>query len=128
MKFLLDTHLLLWAAIDSPKLSSSAREIICNVENELYFSAASIWEIAIKTSLGKPEFQVNSTLFCRTLLDNGYQELEITSRHVTATETLPKIHKNPFDRILIAQSYVEGITLLSTDEKVIAYGHTVRCV
>lgn len=125
MKYLLDTHLLLWAAADSPKLSASARTIIENEDNELYFSAGSILEIAIKTALGKPEFQINSSLFRRLLLDNGYQELPIDSRHAALTETLPDIHKDPFDRILIAQSQAEGITLLSADEKVIAYGHTV---
>ncbi|MCF7530559.1 type II toxin-antitoxin system VapC family toxin [Neisseria lisongii] len=125
MKYLLDTHILLWAATDSPKLSRAARAIIENWENELYFSAASIWEIAIKTGLGKPEFQVNSSLFRRTLLDNGYLELAIDGRHTAATETLPEIHKDPFDRLLVAQSQIEGMALISADQKVIAYGHTV---
>lgn len=128
MKYLLDTHLLLWAATDSPKLSAAARKIIEDTANELYFSAVSIWEIAIKTHLGKAEFQVNSALFRRVLLDNGYQELAITGKHAATTETLADIHKDPFDRMLVAQSQSEGITLLSADEKVIAYGHTVQGV
>ncbi|NEN75021.1 type II toxin-antitoxin system VapC family toxin [Pelistega sp. NLN82] len=128
MKYLLDTHILLWAATNSPKLSQVARDIINDDTNDLYFSAASIWEIAIKTSLGKPEFNVNSALLRRLLLDNGYHELIINSHHATATETLLDIHKDPFDRMLIAQSQTEGITLLSADEKVIAYGHTVMRV
>lgn len=125
MKYLLDTHLLLWAAADSPKLGPQARAIIENRDNELYFSAAAIWEIAVKTALGKPGFQVSASLFRRLLLDNGYQELPIDSRHAALTETLPDVHKDPFDRIMIAQSQTEGITLLSADKKVIAYGHTV---
>lgn len=125
MKYLLDTHLLLWAAHGSSQLSQTALALIENEENELFFSAASIWEIAIKSNLGRADFQVNAALFRRALLDNGYQELSITGAHAAATETLPDIHKDPFDRMLVAQSQVEGITLVSADTKVIAYGNTV---
>lgn len=128
MKFLLDTHLLLWAASNSPKLSQEARTLLNDRHNELYFSVVSIWKIAIKTSLGKPEFQINSAAFRRSLLDSGYQELAITGVHATATETLLEIHKDPFDRMLIAQSQIEGITLLSADKKMIAYGHLVQAI
>lgn len=98
------------------------------MNNELLFSAASIWEIAIKSVLGRPNFQIDSSLLRRSLLDNGYSELIISGKHAAETQYLPDIHKNPFDRILIAQSRVEGITLLSTDEKIIKYGHTILAV
>ena len=128
MKYLLDTHILLWAATDSPRLSTQAREIICHSENTLFFSAASIWEIAIKVGLGRNDFTVNPGLFRQVLLDNGYSELSINSLHAVATVLLPDIHKDPFDRILIAQSQIEGVTLLSADKKVIAYGNGVLAV
>lgn len=128
MKYLLDTHILLWAAADHPRLSQAAREIINNQDNELLFSAASIWEISIKSGLGRADFTVNPALFRRALLDNGYIELPINSQHAAATANLPEIHKDPFDRILLAQSQIEGIILLSADEKVAAYGNTVQAV
>ncbi|QEY23511.1 type II toxin-antitoxin system VapC family toxin [Neisseria animalis] len=128
MKYLLDTHILLWAACGSQKLSGTACDIIENQDNDLLFSAASIWEIAIKSGLGRADFVVNPVLFRRALLDNGYIELPINGLHSAATANLPDLHKDPFDRILIAQSQIEGIVLLSADEKVAAYGNTVQSV
>lgn len=128
MKYLLDTHILLWAAYGDSKLSQAAREIIQNEDNELLFSAASIWEIAIKSSLGREDFSLNPAVFRRALLDNGYSELAITGTHATVTQTLPDIHKDPFDRMLVAQSLSEGIALLSADKKVAAYSNTVILV
>ena len=128
MKYLLDTHILLWAVTDDVKLSLEARRIIEDLNNELLFSAASIWEVAIKSALGRSDFQIDSSLLRRSLLDNGYSELAITGKHAAETQYLPDIHKDPFDRILVAQSRTEGITLLSSDEKVIQYGHTVLAV
>ena len=111
MKLLLDTHLLLWAAGQPDRLSATARKLIDNLENELLFSAASLGEVAIKRRLGRSDFQVDSRLLRRGLLDNGYGELPIGSDHVVATESLPSLHKDPFDRVLVAQATVEGITL-----------------
>jgi PIN domain nuclease of toxin-antitoxin system len=128
MKLLLDTHLLLWAAEGPRRLSKSARNLIGNADNELFFSAASLWEIAIKRGLGRTDFQVDTRLLRRGLLDNGYIELPITSEHIIAVETLPAIHKDPFDRILIAQATVEGITLLTVDPLVAKYPGPVRKV
>lgn len=110
MKILLDTHLLLWAAGEPKRLSRRARTLIDDLDNELVFSAASLWEVAIKRGLGREDFTVDTTLLRRGLLDNGYRELPIMSEHVVATENLPPIHKDPFDRILVAQAIVEGIT------------------
>ena len=128
MKLLLDTHLLLWAAGEPKKLSPKARRLIADTDNELMFSAASLWEIAIKRALGRADFQVDTRLFRRGLIDNGYVELPVFSAHAVAVEALPPIHKDPFDRLLIAQSQVEGIVLLTSDATVAQYGGSVRLV
>ncbi|MGA2686748.1 MAG: type II toxin-antitoxin system VapC family toxin [Candidatus Korobacteraceae bacterium] len=128
MKLLLDTHVLLWAAGDPKHLSASARRLMNEPDNQLLFSAASLWEIAIKRGLGRKDFQADARLLRRGLLDNGYSELPITSHHVAATESLPPIHKDPFDRVLVAQATVEGITLLTGDPIVAQYPGPVRRV
>ncbi|HZC24654.1 MAG TPA: type II toxin-antitoxin system VapC family toxin [Candidatus Binatia bacterium] len=128
MKLLLDTHLLLWAAGQPNRLSASARKLITSPANDLLFSAASIWEVAIKRGLGRNDFQAEPRLLRRGLLDNGYNELPILSDHVVAIDTLPPIHKDPFDRLLVAQATVEGITLLTTDSMVAQYPGLVRMV
>jgi len=128
MKLLLDTHLLLWAAGDPNRLSASARSLIENPDNELLFSAASIWEVVIKRGLGRNDFQVDPRLLRRGLLDNGYSELPILSDHVVAIDSLPGIHKDPFDRVLVAQASVEGITLLTTDSLLAQYPGPIRVV
>ena len=126
MKLLLDTHLLLWAAGLPERLSADARCLIDSPENELFFSAASLWEITIKHGLGRADFQVDARLLRRGLLDNGYSELPIGSEHAVAISGLPPIHKDPFDRMLVAQAMVEGITLLTTDSVVAQYPGPVR--
>ena len=128
MKLLLDTHLLLWAAGDPQRLSTQARAWIDNPDNELLFSAASLWEVAIKRGLGREDFKVDVRLLRRGLLDNGYSELPIISDHVVATESLPPIHKDPFDRVLVAQATVEGITLLTIDPLVSQYPGPITAV
>ncbi|MBN4055259.1 type II toxin-antitoxin system VapC family toxin [bacterium AH-315-K03] len=128
MKLLLDTHLLLWAAGTPDRLSAEACNLIDDQSNELFFSAASIWEITIKSTLGRNDFQVNPRLLRRGLLDNGYSELPIVSEHAVAIDTLPHIHKDPFDRILVAQASVEGITLLTADSLVIQYPGPIKGV
>ena len=128
MKLLLDTHLLLWAAGDPGRLSSDARALIEDLGNDLVFSAASLWEVAIKRGLGRADFQLDPRLLRRGLLDNGYGELPIASEHAVAVDALPRIHADPFDRILVAQSMVEGITLLTSDPIVARYPGPVRRV
>ena len=128
MKLLLDTHLLLWVAEPSKRLSADTRELIDDPDNEPVFSAASIWEVAIKGSLGRKEFRADPRLLRRSLLDNGYPELLIDSKHAAAVGDLPPIHRDPFDRILVAQSIVEGIVLLTHDPIVAQYGGLVRAV
>lgn len=128
MKFLLDTHLLLWAAGEPRRLSRQARTLIGNPNNQLLFSAASLWEVAIKRGLGRKDFKVDARLLRRGLLDNGYSEMPILSDHVVATESLPPLHKDPFDRVLVAQATVEGVLLLTTDSLVSQYPGPIRMV
>ncbi|MBZ9994084.1 type II toxin-antitoxin system VapC family toxin [Mesorhizobium sp. BH1-1-4] len=126
MKLLLDTHLLLWAAGEPDQLPLAAMAGIENPDNDLVFSAVSLWEVAIKRGLGRADFTVDPRLLRRGLLDNGYHELTITSEHAVAVDGLPPIHRDPFDRILIAQSIVESITLLTVDDLVAQYPAPVR--
>lgn len=121
MKLLLDTHLLLWAAVAPEQLSPEARRRMESPDSVLLFSAASLWEVAIKAGLGRADFQVDARLLRRGLLDNGYAELPVGSDHAVAVAGLPPIHKDPFDRLLVAQATVEGITLLTADALVAQY-------
>lgn len=126
MKLLLDTHVLIWAAGFPDRISAEGRDLIADTENELFFSAASLWEVAIKSALGREDFAVDARLLRRGLLDNDYSELPVMSEHAVAIGGLPAIHKDPFDRLLIAQSMVEGITLLTTDDLVGQYPGPIR--
>ena len=128
MKLLLDTHLLLWAAGQPEKLSTAALALIEAPENQLLFSAASLWEIAIKAGLGREDFVVEPGLIRRGLLDNGYEELPVSSAHAVALTRLPAIHKDPFDRILVAQAQVEGIVLVTSDDTVSQYPGAIERV
>jgi len=128
LKLLLDTHLLLWAALHPTRLSPAARSLLSDLSNELLFSSASLWEVTIKQGRGRDDFQVDPRLLRRGLLDNGYVELPITGLHALAVGGLPALHKDPFDRILVAQAIVEGITLLTADPVVAQYPAPVRLV
>ncbi|MDY6930107.1 MAG: type II toxin-antitoxin system VapC family toxin [Pseudomonadota bacterium] len=128
MNLLLDTHILLWAAAEPFKLSPKATALTSNEDNRLYFSAASLWEVVIKNGLGRPDFRVDPHLLRRGLVDNGYSELPITSQHTLAASHLPDIHKDPFDRILVAQAETEGFLLITSDELVARYPGPVRLV
>jgi PIN domain nuclease of toxin-antitoxin system len=128
MKLLLDTHLLLWAASTPEALSAAALELIEDKHNALYFSPASLWEINIKNALGRPDFQVDARLLRRGLMDNDYIELPITSEHTVFLANLPPLHKDPFDRILIAQASVAGIMLVTADAVVASYPGSIKKV
>ena len=128
MKLLLDTRLLLRAAGQPELLSADARALMEDPQNSLQFSAASLWEVAIKHGLGRSDFKVDPRLLRRGLIDNGYDELPVTSAHAVAVDSLPPIHKDPFDRILLAQAMVEGIVLLTADAVVAQYSGPVRLV
>lgn len=128
MKLLLDTQLLLWVAGQPERLSAAARKQVNNPKNELLFSAASLWEIAIKNSLGREDFRVEPRLLRRGLLDNGYAELPVASQHAVSIDGLPPLHRDPFDRLLLAQALSEGITLLTSDAQLARYRGPVRKV
>ena len=128
MKLLLDSHLLVWSSSTSKRLSPTARFLISAPDNVLFFSAASVWELAIKQDSKKHDIQVDARLLRLGLLDNGYNELPVTGDHAVAIRALPLIHKDPFDRILIAQATVEGITLLTADPVVARYPGPIKKV
>lgn len=128
MKLLLDTHLLLWAAGEPKKLPMAARRLIANRRHELCYSAASLWEISIKLSLGRENFRADPGLLRRALLENGYLEVPVTGEHAVAVAVLPPLHKDPFDRILLAQAVVEGLQLVTTDAQVAQYPGPIRKV
>ena len=128
MKILLDTHLILWAAGCPDELPDEARRMIEDESNELFFSVVSIWEIAIKASLQKMNFQIDVRLLRRNLFDNGYIELPIQSVHAVFIQSLPAIHQDPFDRMLVAQATEEGILLLTSDVIVAQYPGPIRHV
>lgn len=125
---LLDTHLLLWAAAGDERLPGSAVQRLEDQDIRPLFSAASVWEVVIKSGLGRKDFRVDAALLRRGLLDNGYQELPITSTHTLAVAKLPDLHRDPFDRILAAQANEEGIELLTADKALAAYPGPITLV
>ena len=127
MRLLLDTHILLGAAEDR-NLSRAARSLIEHPGNELLFSAVSLWEIAIKAALGCADFRIDARLLRRSLFDNGYSEIALTGGHALALSSLPFLHKDPFDRMLVAQATTEGLTLVTSDPAIAKYPGPVRLV
>jgi PIN domain nuclease of toxin-antitoxin system len=125
VKLLLDTHILLWVAGQPEKLSEPARSLLTMPGNTLFFSAASIWEIVTKRVLGREDFKVDPARLRKMLESHGYAELPITAEHTLRVETLPLIHKDPFDRLLIAQARAEGMQLLTVDASILQYGESI---
>ncbi len=128
MRLLLDTHLVLWTAQGSARRSAEAIGLIEDLANEVFFSAASIWEIAIKTAKGRPDFMVDAERLRREMENNGYKELPVTAKHAAATAALPILHKDPFDRLFVAQAGVEELVLLTVDAMVARYPGPIRKV
>jgi PIN domain nuclease of toxin-antitoxin system len=128
VRLLLDTHILLWTISESRRLSATARALIGDAGSEITFSIVSLWEVAIKTARGRDDFVVDVGSLRRQLLDNGYAELAITGAHAVALAALPSLHKDPFDRMLIAQAIVEGVTLLTADARLAKYPGPIRAV
>lgn len=122
MRLLLDTHVLLWAAAGSDRLSDESRELLEDARHEVLYSAASLWEIAIKIALGRKDFGVDLPVLRATLPAMGLVELPVSGAHAVAVATLPPLHRDPFDRLLIAQSMVEGLTLVTHDKVILRYG------
>lgn len=121
MRLLLDTHIILWAAYAPDRLPAQARILLSDEENSLTFSVVSLWEVAIKAGLGRPGFTVDPRRLRRGLLDNGYDELPVAGAHILALDALPHVHRDPFDRLLVAQATAEGITLVTSDPLVGRY-------
>jgi PIN domain nuclease of toxin-antitoxin system len=121
MRILLDTHVLLWALSGSKRLPDDARELIESADNEVLFSAASIWEIAIKAQLLRAEFGVDVETIAAAARDTDFDELAISSRHAAGVATLPLHHKDPFDRMLMSQAIVEPARLVTADRALAAY-------
>ena len=128
MNLLLDTHLLLWAAAEDDMISHKADRLIKDASNALWFSVASMWEVVIKTSLRRESFSVDANVLRAGLLSNGYRELPIEGRHCQVLTTLPKLHGDPFDRMLLAQAMAEGMHLVTADRRIAAYGGPVMAV
>ena len=128
MKLLLDTHLLLWIVSDSPRLPAAAREAVEDSRAEVLFSVASIWEVAIKIRLRQTDMRWEATVLRRGLLENGFGEVPITGEHALGIATLPSIHKDPFDRMLVAQAMANGILLMTSDPMLARYPAPVRLV
>ncbi len=127
-RLLLDTHLLILASSSPEKLSDEAKIQLLRADNQLFFSTVSIWEISIKSALQKEGFKINAKHLYRGLLRAGYQELCMSAEHALSTETLPLLHKDPFDRLLLAQATTEGMMLMTADTQLHAYGHPVMVV
>ncbi len=128
MKLLLDTQMSIWSVARTARLSSSARSLLDDPANELLFSTVCIWEVSIKYALGKAGFDVEPRLLRRALLDRGDTELLITSEHAFTLSSLPLIHRDPFDRLLVSQALTEGLTLVTSDSTLAAYGWPVRVI
>jgi len=128
MNLLLDTHVALWAITDSPRLPVKARELIVSPKTTLWVSAASVWEIAIKHSLGRGDMPVSAQEALGHFLDSGYRMLPIEPEHAAAISELPAHHADPFDRILIAQALIEPMRLMTHDAMVAKYSDTIIAI
>jgi PIN domain nuclease of toxin-antitoxin system len=128
VRVLVDTHLLLWAVASSRRLPKGARSLILDTANEVFYSAASVWEVAIKSTLRRRDFKANPTVLVRALAQSGFSELPVTAAHAARVAGLPAIHRDPFDRLLVAQSLAEPMTLLTNDAVLVGYGPLVQFV
>ncbi len=128
MRLLLDTPIVLWAAVGFDRLPAGAKEIVVGADVELVFSVASLWEVSIKGSRGRDKFDLEPTPLRRGLLDGGWEELPVLAAHAIAAGALPPIHRDPFDRLLRAQATVEGMTLVTSDRTLASYPGPVRLV
>ena len=126
MTWLIDTHLLLWAAVGSPRLPRRARTII--ERESVAFSSASLWEVSIKSGLQRDDFDVDVARLRRGLLENGYDEVAMTGEHAVLVRSLPRLHADPFDRMLIAQALADDLTLLTSDPSIAAYDGPIELV
>lgn len=122
---MLDTHILLWSLIEPERLPTDARDALVAPENRVFFSAASIWEIAIKRALDRPDFKVEPELTRLAALDTGFNELTVNGKHAIKVRDLPHLHRDPFDRLLVAQAQTEPLVLMTDDTQVARYDVTL---
>lgn len=130
MRLLLDTHVALWALANHPNLSDLARTLIGDSENEIFVSVAAVWEIAIKHAMGRAPnpIPMSGKEALDAFRDAGYQIIDVAPAHVVALEGLPPLHRDPFDRILVAQALSTPLRLLTRDQTVAAYSDTIIVV
>jgi len=128
MRVLLDTHVLLWALAEPVRLDPETRAAIESGEVEVLFSAASIWEIAIKAGLGRSGFAFDPAEIARAAIDTGFSELAVRANAAALVGRLPLLHRDPFDRVLVAQAIVESATLFTADRQLVPYSDLVRRV
>ena len=126
MRLLLDTHLLVWAMGSPERLPAGLAPMLEDPLNTPVFSVASLWELVIKQALGRPDFRVEPAQLRRALLDGGWQELPIEAHHALDVATLPFLHRDPFDRLLLAQARADGLLLITADQQLAAYPGPVR--
>jgi len=128
LNLLLDTHVALWAITDSPKLPPKARELILSPKTNVWISAASVWEIAIKHALGRGDMPVSGEDAARYFRESGYRFLAVEPEHAVAVEGLAAHHQDPFDRILVAQALAEPMRLMTHDPLVARYSDTIIAI
>lgn len=124
--YLLDTHVLLWAAEDAGRLATGTRALIDDPENDVLFSVVNLWEVTIKNALPRKNFAIDVDGLRRAAFAADYRELPVEGHHVLGLAGLPAMHSDPFDRILLAQATAEGLHLLTADARVLAYGDPAR--
>ena len=127
-RFLVDTQLLLWNVYGSRKLPVRVARLFRDGRHQFFYSAASLWEIAIKAGRGREDFVADTAAIRDALEENGFHELPVAAQHAVAVSTLPPIHSDPFDRMLVAQSLVEPMALITSDERLAAYPGTIELV
>jgi PIN domain nuclease of toxin-antitoxin system len=125
-RLLLDTQMLIWVVDDPEQISLAALELLEDGANDVYFSVVSIWESSIKFALGRPDFTMPPSALRDGLMRSGFSELGISSEHVIGVSKLRPIHRDPFDRLLVVQAEIEGLTLMTTDKKLAQYGPHVQ--
>ena len=128
MQLLLDTHLLLWAVVEPERLDVALVGMLEDPLNTPVFSVVSLWELVIKRGLDRPDFQLEPSLLRQALLEAGWRELPVQAHHVLAVGQLPPLHRDPFDRLLLAQAQADGLLLITADQQLAQYPGPVRCM
>ena len=128
MQLLLDTHLLLWAVVEPERLDVALVGMLEDPLNTPVFSVVSLWELVIKRGLDRPDFQLEPPLLRQVLFEAGWRELPVEAHHVLAVGQLPALHRDPFDRLLLAQAQADGLLLITSDRQLAQYPGPVRCM